>query len=158
MTCLDGSAKYVDEAGVEVSQLVPETSLVMLIPMRELHITCDRYTKANMPDVKKYIGKVNSDGFFLGCAPDTLLCEAADVDQSFAPDMSQPDGPHRFRITALFKERRVPKAGSSNAIGGWNYEYVAPTKPNPAGFYKVILPGTKTLRYDQMSFANFFTG
>jgi hypothetical protein len=139
MPASSGIAAYYTEGGTRVGFANATISLAQLIPLREFHITCDRlqyYDCPNSVRLRDMCGKVNSDRF-LGCDPDTLLCESADLDQSFVPDIIEP---RRFKITLVLKERRVPKANKPGEFGGWNYEYFQGAEPNVVGgFYRLKL-------------------
>lgn len=127
--------EVVNDAGVKVCNMTANMSLVQLIPIREFHISCDLLQDYQVPQMELFTGRVN-ESTFLGADPETLLCESADTDHSFAADI---ENPCRFRVNVVLRERTITRSAGSNV--GWNHEYhnVNDDGGNGPGWYRIKL-------------------
>jgi hypothetical protein len=139
----------------EAGPIPPLTSIVQILPTAELHITWDRLEDWQVPDFKKYTGRVNEDDF-MGCDPEELLCESADIDHSFVADLEKTN---RFRVTVILRRMRIEDADGT-VWGGWNHEYLnlsAPKAVNGPAWYRVQLSNGQD-RYPRVPMWGMFGG
>jgi hypothetical protein len=103
-----------------------------------------------------YQGKVNQTTF-MGCPPETLLFEGADVDPDAKFDITDP---FCYTCRLVFRRRQITLIGGSSSSSGdewtlgWNHEY------REDGWERVQMydaAGTLGNRYPLQEFANLFT-
>ena len=89
------------------------------MPIFDYLVEWDRVTDLSTLDFSAYVGQVNSIEF-MGCDPETLLCEGVTIDPAF---VLNPADPHCYRVQACFKKRAITFDGVS---GGWNHQIYGP--------------------------------
>lgn len=130
----------------------PSQNTRILVPITEYHITNDRLKQQQLDYIltpiqgrkpfKHLEGRVNRDTF-LNEVPGTLLFDTYHLNETFAPD---PSDPVRYRLTVVFRARHIwpgktgdipdgtidPPDGPAKASGsppsrkeayGWNWDY-----------------------------------
>ena len=103
-------------------RLNPTPSGRILIPIIDYEVEWDRVPlDGNHLGFRDYIGSVN-ETTFMGCEPETLLCEAVDGEPSWLLNASSP---FSFKAVARLKKRRIAGTlpGGQAFIFGWNHEY-----------------------------------
>lgn len=95
---------------------------LILIPYKDIELQWDFVPAANLRpnDFDTYMGKTNGNTF-LGAEPETMLFENYNIEDSFS---CSPTNPHLFRLNAFIRQRRI-KPTDTNAVYGWNHEYIA---------------------------------
>jgi len=115
----------------------------ILIPLTDYQIEWDWLTNPPRDKLRNFLGKSNSNTF-LGCEPETLMCEGADISPSFRPALD----PRCYSVNVVLKQRRINDDGT---IRGWNHEY----REDPAGWQKIVLANGE-LRYPTIDFDAMF--
>lgn len=157
LTATSPEGGYYIEGGTDpIAPLAQDVSTCIMVPLRTYAITLDRLRRFDIPKIRNYIGRVNTY-HYLGCEPETLLCESASLDHSFAPTrIDLMTGEVNFyRMTVVLTERRIELDGK---IYGWNHEYVnAAQQLGGPGFYKVRLTNGEP-RYPKIDMTNLLAG
>jgi hypothetical protein len=139
------ATEYEDASpGDEDKPVPPEDAMNrILIPLVDYQVDWDWVANPPRDKLREFLGKCNSEPF-MGCEPETLMCEAADVSPSFRPAVD----PRCYRVSVVLKQRRIEDGGE---VRGWNHEY----REDPAGWVRIKLPDG-ALRYPAKDFADMF--
>jgi len=146
--------RWSDNAGGDPTDQMPapDNDGRLLIPIREFHLEWDYIDDPPVEAWDALIGKVNSEEF-LGCAAETLLFEAYDLEP--APKF-KPTDPFGFRMTTVLKHRKISAytPGEGEASVGWNHDLRAD------GWQRIKVDdgsGNVDNRYKLTDFSDMFT-
>ena len=143
----------------------------VLVPLTDFVVEWDRVADLGALDFSDFEGCVNQETF-LGCEPETLLLETANIIPAF---IINPDtGPWAWKVVCNFKRRRilVPTATAGASWGpdgvsldegvnfdvfGWNHDFL----PGPPAGWQYVLMQTASgvtggPRYPLMDFTDLF--